>query len=203
MKKFKLATMAVCLIAALGLTSCIGNDDDQGLSPIEKQAAFNQIKGSHTGKMIYLAKNPSNPQDKTDTLDIEWHIDTDSTMTIKRFPVRLVANGVADEALKKALDIDKTVDLDCSIGIIKADPVTYLINPTASVGKLTYDGKEHEVALGFYGNDLRSFGTYNANTKVMQQQIVAGAVIIDRKDVKQYPVGITFMFLESKGAPIK
>lgn len=197
MKKLKLVTMAACLMAALSLTSCFNDDDDNRITPEQRQMAFNQIRGTHRGQMIYLAKSMTNPQDITDTLATEWDITTDSTMTIKRFPVRLIASGVADEGLKKALDTDATVDLDCSIGIIKTDPVTYLINPMGKPSKLTYDGKEHEVALGFYGNDLRSFGAYNAKTKTLQQRIIAGAVIVDKKDVKKFPVGITFIFEES------
>ena len=130
MKKLKLVTLACC-VAAMGLTSCMNDNDDSGreLSKEELAYCLNTVKGTYQGDLIYIAKNVKDISDNTDTLKISWNITNDSTMTIKNFPTRLLAENISDDKLKAALAEAPNQDIDCIIGFINASPVQYLINP--------------------------------------------------------------------------
>ena len=96
------AVLAGFIMMALMMVSCNESNSYRELTKQEIQSAFLTVRGYHTGKMVYL-KNIGNYQTKTDTLDISWTIDTDSTLTIHNFAVEPFAEFITDNELKEAL----------------------------------------------------------------------------------------------------
>lgn len=199
MKKIKLVTMACC-VAAMGLTSCMNDNDDSGreLSKEELAYCLNTVKGTYQGDLIYIAKNVKDISDKTDTLKISWNIVNDSTMTIKNFPTRLLAENISDDKLKAALAEAPNQDIDCLIGFINASPVQYLINPKAPSFNINHDGKDHKIQVAFYANSTGSFGSFNQTKKVLYMQIVEGAIYMDGKQTAYLTTANPFAFEAAK-----
>jgi len=199
MKKLKLVTMACC-VAAMGLTSCMNDNDDSGreLSKEELAYCLNTVKGTYQGDLIYIAKNVKDISDNTDTLKISWNITNDSTMTIKNFPTRLLAENISDDKLKAALAEAPNQDIDCLIGFINASPVQYLINPKAPSFNINHDGADHKIQVAFYANSTGSFGSFNQTKKVLYMQIVEGAIYMDGKQTAYLTADTPFAFEAKK-----
>ena len=199
MKKIKLVTMACC-VAAMGLTSCMNDNDDSGreLSKEELAYCLNTVKGTYQGDLIYIAKNVKDISDKTDTLKISWNIVNDSTMTIKNFPTRLLTANISDEKLKAALAEAPNQDIECRIGFINSSPVQYLINPKAPSYNINHDGTDHKIQVAFYANSTNSFGSLNQTKKVLYMQIVEGAIYMDGKQTAYLTTANPFAFEAAK-----
>ena len=105
MKNLKMLSMMFGCVAALCATfsSCTSDDGPKSLTKEEVQTAFLAVKGTHTGKIIYEAKNKDNVNDNADTLNISWEIATDSTLVVNNFPMKVIANYIADTELKEAV----------------------------------------------------------------------------------------------------
>ncbi|MDR3843789.1 DUF4840 domain-containing protein, partial [Hallella sp.] len=164
---------------AIGLTSCNNDVEYKGLTNEQKAEAFNTVKGSYKGDLIYPATNPSNKTDVTDTLQISWQMNSDSVMTIRNFPVELLASNITNPELAKALRKQQPRDWKCYINFTQVQPVTFFINPTLQSFSLNYNDKDHVVQIAMLGNDIYSFGMYNSSKKMMQMQIVEAAVYVN------------------------
>lgn len=197
MKKNQFKTILFCCLAALLFTSC-NNDDDSGLTPEQKVAAFGMVKGPHTGSMFYSAENPNDPKDLVDTLAINWTIRTDSTMTISQFRASVIAESVTDTDLKEALENAEPRDLDCKIDFFSLNPVAFYINPITPSYQLTYGGATHQVQIAFYVNSYVSQGNYQPSTQMMSMQIVAGGIFVDGKQTDVLKSGVPLVFMAEK-----
>lgn len=179
MKKLTFISLMICCLAAIGLTSCNNDVEYKGLTNEQKAEAFNTVKGSYKGDLIYPAINPSNKTDVTDTLQISWQMNSDSVMTIRNFPVELLASNITNTELAKALRKQQPRDWKCYINFTQVQPVTFFINPTLQSFSLNYNDKDHVVQIAMLGNDIYSFGMYNSSKKMMQMQIVEAAVYVN------------------------
>lgn len=174
--------MLLCGLSALVLTSCLNDDDNTGLTPEEVRTAYQLVKGSHSGKVIFSAANPNNTKDTTDTLAVTWNVLTDSTMVIHNLPISKIAANVTDADLKSAIAALPDQDVDCFIGFTVVSPVTFLINPSlVEYPALSYGGARHKVQIGFYINNTNSFGMYNATSGNMIMQVAVGGFYVDGK----------------------
>ena len=184
MKNLKFLT-AVCCMAAMGLTvtGCLNDSDDTNREMTKEEVAYclNTVKGNYDGDLIYVSKNIKDVNDNTDTLKVSWSIINDSTMTIKKFPTRLLTANISDEKLKAALAEAPDQDIECLIGFINTSPVQYLINPKSPSYTVNHDGSDHKIQVAFYVNSTNSFGTFNQTKKVLYMQIVEGAIFMDGK----------------------
>ncbi len=202
MKKLSIISMIVGCLTAMCLTSCNDSDAPKVLTPEEVQSAFMTVKGDYTGDLVYEKKTdkdvtPVKPE--LDTLKISWQIDTDSTLTIKAFPTKLLAERITDKALSEALAAQADVDLKCYIGFYSLNPVAFIINPVAPSYNVNYDDKEHKVQVAFYVNSSFSYGAYNSNKKQIQMQIVEAAIYVDGKyDKKLLEKGVPFVLSAKK-----
>lgn len=184
-----------CCAAALGVVSC---DDDapEGLSEKEKTAAFNSVKGNYDGRLIYSAINPKDKKDTADTLSVSWTIDGVSTMTIKNFPVKLLAMGVNDTTLRRTLSSLPAQGIKCAIAFTRLSPVAFAIAPQAVTTNVAYNGSQRKVQIAFYegGN---SFAIVNAKRKLLQMQIIEGGIFLDGKLQKGLLSGSAAFLLEA------
>ena len=200
MKTIRIFTIA-SLLAAVSLTSCLKDSDgnsNSGLTPAEKEYCATIVKGNYTGSLIYAAKNIQNINDVTDTLDISWSVNTDSTLTIHRFPSRLLAENISDEALKNAIAEAPDQDINCRIGFITKNPIQWLINPAAPCFNIQFDGAEHKFYVGFYVNSTNSFGRYTSNDKMVEMQIIEGAIFMDNNETGYLTTATPFAFVAEK-----
>lgn len=189
-----------CCLAAMSITSCMNDDDDdnRSLSKEEKAQCLMAVKGNYSGNLIYAAKNEKNVKDVTDTLAVKWSITNDSTMTIDNFPAELLTENITDTTMKKALATAAAQSITCRIGFIKTSPVQYLINPQSPTYNLNYGGKNHKIQIAFYVNSYNSYGSYDLTKKVLQMQIIEAAVFLDGKQTAYLKKAVPFVFVSTK-----
>ncbi len=170
----------LCCMAAMFLTSCNTDDNGYTLTKEEIAACLNAVRGNYAGKLIYPSQNPNNSNDKTDSLDIQWSADIDTTVTVKQFPVSLLAKFVEDNALKTALESAEDKDIKCNIYFTRVSPVIFFANPTPLLVSLNYGGAAHQVQILFYMNSAYSFGSYDSSKKEFQLQLLLGNISVDK-----------------------
>jgi len=202
MKTIKFLSVTCC-VAAMCLTSCIGddNDDNRSLTPAEVSQCLTAVKGTHLGQVIYPATNIKDVKDTADTLDISWTISTDSTMTIHDFPSKLLASridSINGKELRAALSMAPDQDIECRIGFIDIAPVQWLINPKTPTYQLNTGDGEHKVQVAFYANNTYSFGMYNASKSEFLMQIIEGAIYLDGKLTSYLTADVPFIFVRNK-----
>ena len=181
MKFLKLLPILCGCVAAVSFTSCNPEEEAKNLTPEQKKTAFMAVKGSYSGDFIYLDPKSANKPDKTDTVSVNWEIDTDSTLTIKNFPAAPLAAHITDAKLAEAMAAQPAQPLKCRIGFYSVTPVGFLINPISAEYQVTYNGGSHKVQVGFYVNNPYSYGAYNSMSKQMKMQIVVGGIFLDGK----------------------
>lgn len=199
MKRIKFLSMFVIALSAMLFTSCMDDDDDNnGLSPQEQQTAYNAVKGIHTGNLIY-AKWDANKRTSniTDTVQVSWSINSDTTMTLRNIPSSAIASAIADSTIMKAVSEQAPRNIDCYIGFIRLNPVQWLVNPTTvTYNNLEYNGGTHKVSVVFGFNTSWSFGqlTTTATSSKQQMQIVVAGLYVDDKLVND---GISYASAQS------
>lgn len=202
MKALKFLSVSCCL-AAMCLTSCIGDDnnDNRALTPAEVAQCLSSVKGTHQGKVIYPATNIKDVKDTADTLDISWTINTDSIMTIHDFPSKLLANSIDSiqgKELKAALTAAPNQDLVCRIGFVEMTPVQWLINPKSPCYELTTSDGAHKLNVAFYANSSYSIGVFNTTKSEFVMQIIEGAIYLDGKLTSYLTSDTPFIFVRNK-----
>lgn len=179
MKRINLIAWMICCLAAVTFTACNDDDDYKGLTPEQKTEAFNVVKGAYEGQLIYPSVNPTNSADVTDTLQAKWEIQSDSVMTIRNFPVELLATNITNKDLATALKAELPRDMKCYINFAQVSPVSFFINPATQSFTLNYGGKSHLVQIAMLGNNIYSFGAYDSSKKLLQMQIVEAAIYVN------------------------
>lgn len=202
MKKLKFLSVLFCCLAAMSFTSCDnGNDDVQPLTKEQIAQCFTAVKGTYTGKVIYSSINPNNPNDVTDTLNIQWAVNTDSTLVISKLPAKILAQNINNTDLKTALSAAADQDFTCYTGFTKTSPVTFLLNPVTASYSLTYGGATHKVQVAFYINSYYSYGVYGSTVNsqnMMQMQIMEGAIYVDGTQTSYLTGAVPFLFSGTK-----
>ena len=204
MKKLTFIAFIGCIMAALSFTSCNSDSDNsyKGLTEAEIQQCFLATRGLYNGKVVFLAENKANVNDKMDTLNVNWEITTDSTMTISNFPVKALAEKIThNNELKEAVSKLSPRTLNCVIQYVYVTPLQFLIGPENLDYELEYGGTTHKVQFRFFWNNY-SFGQYVSSAKhPMEMQIWAAALYVDGN---QTSYGITpsspvqFLFYNEK-----
>lgn len=204
MKTFKIFSIMMCAVAALSLTSCLDDDDDDsnnGLTKEQVQQAFQQARGSYTGKMYYAYPDQTGQKQLTDSVVTSWTLDTDSTLTIHNFSLKGVGRNINDSALAKAFIEAPVQSMKCNIGFIRLSPVQFLINPTTvTLNGVEYNGGAHKVQAVFYANNLYSFGEYSSAGAIQMQIVFAGIFIDDKmqQNMLTSSQGVGFTFVGSR-----
>lgn len=201
MKVMKLFSVACC-VAAMSLTSCIG-DDSSDYKPLTKNdiaMCLNAVRGTHQGKCIYLAPTAKDINN-TDTVDISWTITTDSTMTIHDFPVKLLAqniDSISGKEVRNALLNAGESDIECYIGFTALSPIQWLINPKSPEINITTSDGNHKIQIAFWGNHSYSSGAYSTTTKEMSMEIIEGLIFMDGKTTSYLTKDTPFLFRKNK-----
>ena len=191
MKKLRL--LGLCLLmagSAFTLTSCLNDDDnDNSVTPAERQQMFSVVQGSHSGRIYAMGKDVQNGKSVIlDSANVAWSVNTDSTMIYHAVPARFLALAIdtttaEHKAIRDAVAQQGPAEIKCAIGFYKyyQEWTTYpfwVINPRNVSYNVTVDGTAHKVTISFWGNTMSSYGIYNASTKAMSSAIlIAGAQI--------------------------
>ena len=103
--KNKVVSAAYALIISMGLLSCNMTNDKQemGLSPKEKQEAFQEAKGEYKGFVYFDDRKTSDNVLTLDSAEVTINILTDSTMVIHDMPSKVLVAKVAPSNLKTAV----------------------------------------------------------------------------------------------------
>lgn len=183
-KKRNCLALLFCAVAMslVSLSACDGNDDKRSLTPKEKKAAFESVKGNYKGYIVYTANNSGKNARKNDTLAISWSLQADTLLTLHALPSRVLAQFVTDKALRDTLSAQPDVELACPIEFTGIEPVSFRINPKT----LTYNNVKQkdgsvQVNMGFYKRHSASYGRYNSQKKQLSLQIVQSEVAVKGK----------------------
>lgn len=200
MKKFKLLTLFFAAFAALTLTSCLNddNDDNNGLTPEQIQMAYNATKGSHKGKLYYTTGFDKDGKDVKDSADVSWDVTSDTVMYINNVPAKALASVIADDNIRAAVETQGPQSIKCYINYINVSPIQWLVNPVSvSFDNVEYNGAKHKVTIAFYVNSNYSFGQLitSVNPNIQMMQFIAGALYVDDKINSD---GINYLYDTSK-----
>lgn len=179
--------LALGLVAVMGLTSCLGDNDNdnQGLTRQEIAQCFNAIKGNYTGKLLCEVNNPNNRNDYTDTLDIAWSITADTIVVINQFPQAVFIDRIGDVPLREAIAEAAPAQFKAGIGFYKANPVGFLLYPTSVTYDIEYDGGSHKALLAFWINTY-SYGVVSDTDRSLSMQLMVAGLYLDDNTTHNY-----------------
>jgi hypothetical protein len=199
MKKFKLLTLFFAAFAALTLTSCLNDDDDNtGLTAEQIQMAYNATRGSHSGKIYYTTGFNKDGKDVKDSAKVSWDVTSDTVMYINNVPSKVLASVIADDDIRAAVETQGPQRIKCYINYINVSPIQWLVNPVSvSFDNVEYNGAKHKVTIAFYANSNYSFGQLitSVTPNIQMMQFIAGALYVDDKINSE---GINFLYDTSK-----
>ena len=182
MRKTSILTLLLCMIAALTMTSCLDDDnDDNGLTREEQHSAYLSVAGEHSGQLVYYDSIFTTKPAKVDSVATSVNFDTDSTVTIYNFHVNSIAHFVSDATAKECLKNAPTQILKCYTYYYDLSPVTFHIQPQKLTFTTMADGKSHTITLAFYGGYPNSYGVKSG--KDLGMQIVLGGVFLDYENI--------------------
>lgn len=182
MKKTSILTLLLCMIAALTMTSCLSDDDDDsGLTREEQHSAYLSVAGEHNGQLVYYDSIFTTKPAKVDSVDAMVNFETDSTVTVYNFRVNSIAHFVQDATAKTCLENAPVQILKCNTIFYGLSPVTFHILPQKLTFSTTADGKPHTITLVFYAGYPNSYGVKSG--KSLGLQIVLGGVFLDYENI--------------------
>lgn len=204
MKKIKLFSIAAAFVAAFAFTSCNTGDDNnsnyQPLTKSEKDVCYLKTHGSRMSKLTYLSDEHVTEKDGKkeyyDTLDVATDIygnGKDTVMTVRNFPVKILARYIPENAdtkdLKEALKKYKLpVNFKSIVYYYSVTPVIqFMLFPDAISVNLEYGGATHKVKFYCYssGNSRYTFGQVTQTTSKVEAYLVVYGYEVDPKDEKK------------------
>ena len=182
MRKTSILTLLLCMIAALTMTSCLSDDDDDsGLTREEQHTAYLSVAGEHSGQLVYYDTIFTSKPSKVDSVVAKVNFDTVSTVTVYNFRVNSIAHFVQDATAKACLENAPAQILKCYTLFYGLSPVTFHIQPQKLTFSTTADGKPHTITLAFYAGYPNSYGVKSG--KSLGLQIVLGGVYLDYENI--------------------
>lgn len=208
MKKIKLFSIAAAFVAAFAFTSCNTGDDNnsyyQPLTQAEKQTCYFKTAGNRMSKLAYMSDENVTEKDGKkeyyDTLDVATEIygnGKDTVMTVRNFPVKILARYIPENAdtkdLKEALKNYKLpVNFKSIVYYYSVTPVIqFMLFPDAISVNLEYGGATHKVKFYCYssGNSRYTFGQVTQDKSQDKSKVEAYLVVygyeVDPKDEKK------------------
>lgn len=204
MKKIKLFSIVAAFVAAFAFTSCNTGDDNnsnyQPLTKSEKDVCYLKTHGSRMSKLTYVSDENVTEKDGKkeyyDTLDVATDINgngKDTVMTVRNFPVKILARYIPENAdtkdLKEALKkYELPVNFKSIVYYYSVTPVIqFMLFPDAISVNLEYGGATHKVKFYCYssGNSRYTFGQVTQTTSKVEAYLVVYGYEVDPKDEKK------------------
>ena len=182
MRKTSILTLLLCMIAALTMTSCLNDDDDDnGLTREEQHRAYLAVEGSHSGQLVYYDSIFTKKPSKVDSVATSVNFETDSTATVYNFHVNSIGHFVQDATAKACLENAPAQILKCYTYFYSLSPVTFHLQPQKLTFSTMAEGKSHTITLAFYAGCPNSYGVKSGKT--IGLQIVLGGVYLDNENI--------------------
>ena len=201
MKKNKLLILFVALIATLSFSSCLNDDYDEQAkrnrpTVEELKAASHTIQGLYHGKLSRYGLNEREQLERKDSVNTTWEIKDDTTLIIKNIPTKMLTASIIDADLKQAIEALPNQEIKCAISVFNVKPILFYIAPyRLDLGKITYGGKTHNVAIAFLFKADYTYGGYDADRKVLATRLLEGGLVIDGVLDKSVSKGADYFFL--------
>ena len=173
--------MIICSVAAMCLTSCYYDSDNEyhEITPQEIGQCLTAVKGNYTGKLLFDLNNPNDPKDRTDTLDIAWSVTADTMFNVKEFPQAVFLDRIADPELKEAVEQAAPAPLIARLVFYQINPISFMVYPASVVYNIEYEGATHKASLDFWINTSYSYGLYDTTNKTFQMQLMGAGLYLD------------------------
>ncbi len=212
MKKIKLFSMVAAFVAAFAFTSCNTGDDNNSyykpLTQAEKQTCYFKTAGNRMSKLTYVSDEHvteiKGTKEYIDTLDVATDIygnGKDTVMTVRNFPVKILARYIPENAdtkdLKEALKKYKLpVNFKSIVYYYSVTPVLqFLLYPETMTVNLEYGGATHKVNFYVYANAyyIYNAGLVDSKTSKLEAYFALYGYEVDPKDEKN-PKPTTFSY---------
>lgn len=194
MKKTYLLLLFTAIFAVVGLSSCLKDDHNDVPevvlpSATELKLAASQLIGNYDGMLnsyIPLGQYYT----KVDSTQTQWEM-TDTTLIVKSFPAKFLARNIVNDSLKKAVEALPNQTLTCAIRVFDINPTLFYVQPQSiNLGRVKYEGKDHDVVINFAFFPNFTYGGYVPSTKTMTVRFMEQSLRVDgelqRAGLKDY-----------------
>ena len=202
MKRKNLFFLVVAFFATFSLASCL-NDDYESKAKLpsveELRAASRTIQGLYHGKLSRYGLNEREQLERKDSVNTTWEIKDDTTLIIKNIPTKMLTASIIDTDLKQAIEALPNQEIKCAISVFSVKPILFYIAPyRLDLGKVTYGGKTHDVAIAFLFKADYTYGGYDADRKVLGARLLEAGMVVDGVFDKSVSKGVDYFFLASE-----
>ena len=202
MKRKNLFFLVIAFFATFSLASCL-NDDYESKAKLptveELKAASHTIQGLYRGKLSRYGLNEREQLERKDSVNTTWEIKDDTTLIIKNIPTKMLTASIIDTDLKQAIEALPNQEIKCAISVFNVKPILFYIAPyRLDLGKITYGGKTHDVAIAFLFKNNYTYGGYDADRKVLGARLLEAGMVVDGIFDKTVSKGVDYFFLASE-----
>ena len=202
MKRKNLFFLVIAFFATFSLASCL-NDDYESKAKLpsveELRAASHTIQGLYRGKLSRYGLNEREQLERKDSVNTTWEIKDDTTLIIKNIPTKMLTASIIDTDLKQAIEALPNQEIKCAISVFNVKPILFYIAPyRLDLGKVTYGGKTHDVAIAFLFKNNYTYGGYDADRKVLGARLLEAGMVVDGVFDKSVSKGVDYFFLASE-----
>ena len=202
MKRKNLFFLVIAFFATFSLASCL-NDDYESKAKLpsveELRAASHTIQGLYHGKLSRYGLNEREQLERKDSVNTTWEIKDDTTLIIKNIPTKMLTASIIDTDLKQAIEALPNQEIKCAISVFNVKPILFYIAPyRLDLGKITYGGKTHDVAIAFLFKNNYTYGGYDADRKVRGARLLEAGMVVDGVFDKSVSKGVDYFFLASE-----
>lgn len=202
MKRKNLFFLVIAFFATFSLASCL-NDDYESKAKLptveELRAASHTIQGLYHGKLSRYGLNEREQLERKDSVNTTWEIKDDTTLIIKNIPTKMLTASIIDTDLKQAIEALPNQEIKCAISVFNVKPILFYIAPyRLDLGKITYGGKTHDVAIAFLFKNNYTYGGYDADRKVLGARLLEAGMVVDGVFDKSVSKGVDYFFLASE-----
>lgn len=202
MKRKNLFFLVIAFFATFSLASCL-NDDYESKAKLpsveELRAASHTIQGLYHGKLSRYGLNEREQLERKDSVNTTWEIKDDTTLIIKNIPTKMLTARIIDSDLKQAIEALPNQEIKCAISVFNVKPILFYIAPyRLDLGKITYGGKTHDVAIAFLFKNNYTYGGYDADRKVVGARLLEAGMVVDGVFDKSVSKGVDYFFLASE-----
>ena len=202
MKRKNLFFLVIAFFATFSLASCLndGYESKAKLPTVEElKAASHTIQGLYRGKLSRYGLNEREQLERKDSVNTTWEIKDDTTLIIKNIPTKMLTASIIDTDLKQAIEALPNQEIKCAISVFNVKPILFYIAPyRLDLGKVTYGGKTHDVAVAFLFKNNYTYGGYDADRKVLGARLLEAGMVVDGVFDKSVSKGVDYFFLASE-----
>ena len=202
MKRKNLFFLVIAFFATFSLASCL-NDDYESKAKLpsveELRAASHTIQGLYHGKLSRYGLNEREQLERKDSVNTTWEIKDDTTLIIKNIPTKMLTASIIDTDLKQAIEALPNQEIKCAISVFNVKPILFYIAAyRLDLGKVTYGGKTHDVAIAFLFKNNYTYGGYDADRKVLGARLLEAGMVVDGVFDKSVSKGADSFYLASE-----